>query len=153
MDPRTVKGARNGSPRTNGGNGCSTAANRTRRETDNAGQQFLLIANGRRQHVFGLQLILEHGKPRQRKRISATPGGADRDQNPLEPQDSSAFMGQLAQFSQLEQLTQINDQLTQLETTASASASGDTYTGSDSTEDRKLRTHHAQHVQHRAYGA
>ncbi|QOY88844.1 flagellar hook assembly protein FlgD [Paludibaculum fermentans] len=56
-----------------------------------------------------------------------------KNQNPLEPQDSSAFMGQLAQFSQLEQLTQINDQLTQLNTTATASASAtDTYTGSDS---------------------
>lgn len=58
-----------------------------------------------------------------------------KNQNPLEPQDSSAFMGQLAQFSQLEQLTQINTQLTQLNTTASASASAtDTYTGSDSTK-------------------
>lgn len=58
-----------------------------------------------------------------------------KNQNPLEPQDSSAFMGQLAQFSQLEQLTQINTQLTQLNTTASASATAsDTYTGSDSTK-------------------
>ncbi|WP_321470739.1 flagellar hook capping FlgD N-terminal domain-containing protein [uncultured Paludibaculum sp.] len=54
-----------------------------------------------------------------------------KNQNPLEPQDSSAFMGQLAQFSQLEQLTQINDQLTQLNATASASTT-DT-TNSDST--------------------
>ncbi|MBN9663887.1 MAG: hypothetical protein J0H49_37150 [Acidobacteria bacterium] len=54
-----------------------------------------------------------------------------KNQNPLEPQDSSAFMGQLAQFSQLEQLTQINNQLTQLNATASAT---DTYTGSDSTK-------------------
>lgn len=57
-----------------------------------------------------------------------------KNQNPLEPQDSSAFMGQLAQFSQLEQLTQINDQLTQLNATATATSTvADSYTNTDST--------------------
>lgn len=48
-----------------------------------------------------------------------------KNQNPLEPQDSSQFMGQLAQFSQLEQLVKVNDQLTTLNEAATASTATD----------------------------
>lgn len=37
-----------------------------------------------------------------------------KNQDPLQPQDSTQYMAQLAQFSSLEQLTSINDKLGQL---------------------------------------
>jgi len=37
-----------------------------------------------------------------------------KNQDPLQPQDNSAFLAQLAQFSSLEQLQQINQNTTQL---------------------------------------
>jgi flagellar hook assembly protein FlgD len=43
-------------------------------------------------------------------------------QDPLQPQDSSAFVAQLAQFSSLEQLTQINTSMQKLVTLAGGSS-------------------------------
>jgi flagellar basal-body rod modification protein FlgD len=47
-------------------------------------------------------------------------------QDPLQPQDDSQFLAQLAQFSSLEQLTQMNASIQQLVTLASGSSSSST---------------------------
>jgi flagellar basal-body rod modification protein FlgD len=44
-------------------------------------------------------------------------------QDPLQPQDDSQFLAQLAQFSSLEQLTQMNQSIQQLVTLAGSSSS------------------------------
>ncbi len=42
-------------------------------------------------------------------RVPAVAGDAAENQNPLDPQDNSAFVAQLAQFSSLEGITTLND--------------------------------------------
>jgi flagellar basal-body rod modification protein FlgD len=57
-------------------------------------------------------------------------------QDPLQPQDDSQFLAQLAQFSSLEQLTQMNSSIQQLVTLAGGSSnasSSDSATSANST--------------------
>jgi flagellar basal-body rod modification protein FlgD len=54
-------------------------------------------------------------------------------QDPLQPQDDTAFLAQLAQFSSLEQLTAINGSLTQLVTLAGGTSSSSTSDSATST--------------------
>lgn len=52
-----------------------------------------------------------------------------KNQDPLSPQDSTQFLGQLAQFSQLEQLVGIRQELTDLNSVAAATTADSTTTG------------------------
>lgn len=54
-------------------------------------------------------------------------------QDPLQPQDDTQFLAQLAQFTSLEQLTNINTSLQQLVTLAGGTASSNSSTSSNST--------------------
>ena len=57
-------------------------------------------------------------------------------QDPLQPQDDTQFLAQLAQFTSLEQLTNINTSLQQLVTLAGGTASGSS-SSSDSSSSSK----------------
>ena len=58
-------------------------------------------------------------------------------QDPLQPQDDTQFLAQLAQFTSLEQLTNINTSLQQLVTLAGGTASTSTSDSSTSTSSTK----------------
>src|SRR5579872_6586434 len=56
-----------------------------------------------------------------------------KNQDPMNPQDSSQFVAQLAQFSSLEQMTQLNTNITQVLDNSVTGMIGQTVTVADST--------------------
>jgi len=61
-------------------------------------------------------------------------------QDPLQPQDDTQFLAQLAQFTSLEQLTNINTSLQQLVTLAGGTSSSSNSTGSSSNSSSSDKT-------------
>jgi flagellar basal-body rod modification protein FlgD len=61
-------------------------------------------------------------------------------QDPLQPQDDTQFLAQLAQFTSLEQLTNINTSLQQLVTLAGGTASSSSTSNSSSNSSSSDKT-------------